>query len=938
MALQFLALALVWRVGLLAMSLEQWLAEAARVAGDAGEACSDSSATTSPGDLAVAAENGDAIVSWLEEARQTARAAANRDHHDDDDADDDDDDDDDDGIFAGPAFSIAAPAPRRGRPNQLWQEMVSERAAHLQPVAAPVLQEHGPVLPNDDPPAPCEVPPVQATNGSFLPLQTHGLRMLSSLCRVSKAVHRAMSDHGLRPEVEDSNIAGHMLDGQGFHQCSAVVLAKFLDIDRVVLSRKIRRLASALTLEQRLRRHDFEKAVAESFPPSALRYYLDSSTYDETSKLCSVQHTRDGGSTPAQASQDLTSSLNFQWAEKTTGKRKAGAAIAKILQTQCSYGMVVEMGKRDGRKHWIIFSGKVVCPLQVMSRASAEVLLACLLENNSASVHSKRFQLHCRGVSCDQAAYNVKAEQDLGQLRGGAWLSMVLACDVHVVSGIFTRCFDHLLPQHTSGMIHLALSLRPGSALSAFKAAIRSVVCEKLRLHAGPIAPEATAFKMHVLQLCGGTLTDSWKKQTLLLLCLNGDWRNRQFLEYYVDRPGSLQDRAAIEHLLTNALQEVFASAKPPLYPRHRWTGSDKSMDALLLMDSTHGLLGHVYKAFLRVVDGASMHQMSDHDAQQAVPAPVSVAIESVAMPVAREANVAHPDAPAGAELHDQHAEQEAPAAMQYARIHAHDRAESLKWLATEPSGMLMAMRYLTSLLTTLMSAQLRMAGRDWETLEEADFIKKLQAGGGTRQALCKRYPLTVAAQHAHEDQFLQELHRLFACDTRWSHIPVSQHTVAFRSVCFRLLSRAGCTAQQNLRLRHSLFPIAMFKLIHQPELLPTYLQVPHCMLDEWSKYILQQHGGEPEFLEKLLILQACQMKTGIANVEAAHASIRRNLSGKSVQTHVLDIQDSGAHWVLQHHRRHALGSKAKKILAHNVPLDERELAPETLWPAPPSL
>ena len=138
------------------MSLEQWLAEAGRVAGDAGEVCSDFSVIFLKETWQLQQRMGDALVSWLEEARHSARAAANRDHHDDAD--------DDDGIFVGPVFSTTAvaPLPRRGRPNQLWQEMVAERAAHLQPVAEPVLQEH-------DPPAPCEVSPVQATNGFLLP-------------------------------------------------------------------------------------------------------------------------------------------------------------------------------------------------------------------------------------------------------------------------------------------------------------------------------------------------------------------------------------------------------------------------------------------------------------------------------------------------------------------------------------------------------------------------------------------------------------------------------------------------------------------------------------------------------------------------------------------------------------------------------------------------
>ena len=143
--------------------------------------------------------------------------------------------------------------------------------------------------------------------------------------------------------------------------------------------------------------------------------------------------------------------------------------------------------------------------------------------------------------------------------------------------------------------MHLALSLKQGSALTIVAAAIQQVVKTRLKLCVGPLDPQAELLKMHVLNAFPTTSTHSWKKQVLLLLCINGDWRNTEDIEYFVDKAVSLKDRAEIEHFRIMALQQVFASAKPTLWPRHRWTGSARAVDTILLMQCTHSLLSHAY-------------------------------------------------------------------------------------------------------------------------------------------------------------------------------------------------------------------------------------------------------------------------------------------------------------------------------------------------------
>ena len=64
----------------------------------------------------------------------------------------------------------------------------------------------------------------------------------------------------------------------------------------------------------------------------------------------------------------------------------------------------------------------------------------------------------------------------------------------------------------------------------------------------------------------------------------------------------ALDDRRAVAGLITAVLQRVFSSSDPPLFPRHRWTGSDKALDTLL-MQVPHCLLSHIYACFVARMD-----------------------------------------------------------------------------------------------------------------------------------------------------------------------------------------------------------------------------------------------------------------------------------------------------------------------------------------------
>ena len=175
-----------------------------------------------------------------------------------------------------------------------------------------------------------------------------------------------------------------------------------------------------------------------------------------------------------------------------------------------------------------------------------------------------------------------------------------------------------------------------------------------------------------------------------------------------------------------------------------------------------------------------------------------------------RDAVLAAPEVPEAPPVAD--AGEQQVLTPDFAQINAHDRRDSQKWLALQPLGTLMAMRFLVGLLTSLMCDAMRVAGRDWELLEEARFLKKVTEGNRDPGAISRTFHLVIASPHFHENHFIQQLCAVPVCKTRWACVPATDHIIGFRSMAFRLLSRAGCCVHQNLHRRRAQFPVAMFK------------------------------------------------------------------------------------------------------------------------------
>ena len=100
------------------------------------------------------------------------------------------------------------------------------------------------------------------------------------------------------------------------------------------------------------------------------------------------------------------------------------------------------------------------------------------------------------------------------------------------------------------------------------------------------------------------------------------------------------------------------------------------------------------------------------------------------------------------------------------------------------------------------MAHQFARAGQAWEVKQRAKVARTSEAGrrlGGARE-----YRVTEIAGGQHDKTFMYQLHLLYHEKELWSCLPPkASHTVHFRSLCFRAITRMGCLFEELLASEH---------------------------------------------------------------------------------------------------------------------------------------
>ena len=806
---------------------------------------------------------------------------------------------------------------RKGRPNRALQEFFSEMAgAEVVPGAGALAEPEREMAPDVPERAPVlkVLPSIpQVLSNKFLRRAMAGSAVKHPATAVLQEAWRQVILEKVPSDEKVGALASKYLHS-GFHLTSTVVLQQQFDVDPRGAMTRLNRLACSLWLQDLWERASLEQTLVQHLPAQSLLFYGDFCSYDETPMVTAVKLSK-GEATSSNPLQDpLPHHVACLEALHRGVPCPKLSTTSKLLQVRQEYGMLlkIQLGNRPQDPFFCYILGNTSSPLQAMGRNNAQTLVECLRRVQGNDPSANGFQSKARVVVLDQAPANSLAEDVIMHSRPAGWQHVILPCDTHKVSLCMSKTFDQLLAPHVSGLINTAISIREGGKMSIFRAALSEVIQERLRICRGECSMEAKKHREAVMDLFITHDNNGIVKRTMLTAAANGDWRNPEQLEHYVPRTDPAPTAQQVGRHVEKCLVAALAGHQPHMYPRHRWTGADEAVDDLAILFAVHNLLPHVYARFQNMVDnkaqGLDTRRLNNPESEErsdsANPNP---GFECSDAPVIAEDGLLHsgmaaPLLPTAGPV---------PESLSAAQ-NAHVRSSAGKWMYSEPYAHLCLMRVVLNPLCQLMRDQLFLGGQDYE-LQERCKMAQAMSEGTTGGFDGRSFRVVEAASGSLEEKFAEQMKKLFTDKSTWAIFPQSCYTVKFRSLCFRLLTRASACVYQLLALSHKIFPIKLFRLIKQRHLSAEYAAIPQCVKDPWTQELQKLF---PTFSEAdlihMLVCQAWSMRTDISDIESRHASVRRQLTTRSVQTWKLGFAQAGCEWLLQTFRRRMEPHKKK--------------------------
>ena len=678
-----------------------------------------------------------------------------------------------------------------------------------------------------------------------------------------------------------------------YHMASVLMRADRLEMDRRSLQTKLCRLMCSQWLYSKVARQLLEQQCVAKLPELVL--YVDHSAYDETSmrgkvksKFSSQDHVC-GGTDAVSASLEVQ---QLQLAKSWDASGSIQSLQLKYLQTQQKFAMLMKHGQQ-----FLRLVGCFASPLQIMERATHEVLARCLVANSGVSIHSQKFGMKVRSCCSDKAGSNILAERLLCKQRSSGWLLHHVSCEAHAVSTCIKRTMQ-LVPSQITGLLHAALSLRSGGAFELFKRSLLTVVRGRIRILYGSPTRAAQIYKRQAMMLFMSDSSSNLMQKMIISSLPNGDWRNRSCIEFYPQHIGMASSVDAAQ-LLGSGIIHALCSHQPSIYPAHRWTGCDVSIDELAKLECIHGLLSLSYEQFLIYYSQPGLepcgHMNGVDETQVLHPLPLQddVAIGPADGSGGEALDMHVADGVAQIDEHHRSSEQ-----------HSRDRKLASQWLGTRPLGKLIAMRACLAPLMTLLYAEFQVNSMAWE-LEQRSKLASAQVLRGAAAGVKRQYPLTIAAEGLMEEKFAKQVMSVFENESVWCLVPDNELVVSFNALIFTMLCREAAMVEQLVSSVHKKFPICLYRLLANPGLGESLASTKRCLLDPWSLALLQKFPGfSSDTLLEVLEMHAVCGSTSIADTESLHASNRRVLTQRSVQTWSVPVATASAEWLAQSMRR----------------------------------
>ena len=443
---------------------------------------------------------------------------------------------------------------------------------------------------------------------------------------------------------------------------------------------------------------------------------------------------------------------------------------------------------------------------------------------------------------------------------------------------------------------------------------------------------EAVRYREGCMSLFMQDSSTTFTQKVLLATLPNGNWCNVQEVEYYAS-PDTVLTKPDIEQIIMSGLNFALCSHKPHIFPNHRWTGADKAVSDISKLECIHGLLTHTYKVFMTMMSKPASQPMptTEDDEGPVLPVdargPVGADIGEGAYHTGHHAN----------EADASHTAEERPINVETrtAAENDADRRQASEWLSTPSKGVLDQLVILRSTmqpLVDLLYAQFRAGGEEQEVQERSHLAATLLAGhrvGGSGRS----FMLTQAAAGQLETKFFEQVQGLFHNDNVWQLLDVTAYTTQTNALIFKLLCRQGALVEELIASQHRKPSIALFRGVEDEAAIQQWRAAKPCLLDSWSRQLLDAHNGLDEStLQQVLSLHAQLGSTSIAGVEARHASNRRLLHQRSVQTWSVDAATSSAEFLARCLRRSVAARRLSLPMSKRPRIGRRQVLTE----APP--
>ena len=205
--------------------------------------------------------------------------------------------------------------------------------------------------------------------------------------------------------------------------------------------------------------------------------------------------------------------------------------------------------------------------------------------------------------------------------------------------------------------------------------------------------------------------------------------------------------------------------------------------------------------------------------------------------------------------------------------------------------------------LNDLLRKQLKSSGVEHMMLERAKIAKNMLSGQVGDNLPTTQ--LVLAASRKFEKEFHEQVTGILNMAVLWEAFPDDCRTVTQRSLLHRLISRASASVYELLERAHCQYPFKVFSLVECPEEAEELTRAPLCVKDPWTRKLQEQYGtlGHPS-VRAILITQRLLQKSDISTIESRHASLRRSLLTRSLQTWRFGVGQCSAEWIMQNSRR----------------------------------